>query len=194
MSNRMLPAVKREPHPPGFTLVELLVIVAVIGITSVVGLQSMASFLQEQRLRQAAFELVAYLQSARARAQRENGFCQLQISGTSLAPTTAANNRCAVITRADGTVTPALPSLDLSTVSGLSTLALQGSTANPITFGRAGVLAAGRTGNSPAALPRMLYVRVTSGTSQQRCVFLDLLSIRDGWRNGASGTCTYTSG
>jgi type IV fimbrial biogenesis protein FimT len=167
---------------PGFTLVELMVIVAVIGIISGMGLQTMASFLQEQRLRQATFELVAYLQSARARAQREDRLCQLAISGTRVGPSSATPNSCST-----------LSSLDLQTAAGLASLTLAGNASTaPISFSRFGVLATvGST--ATLTLPRMLYLS-TSGTSQQRCVFLDLLSIREGWRSGDTGACTYSNG
>ena len=165
-------------RPQAFTLVELMVIVAVIGIVSGVAITGMAPFLQEQKLRQATAELASYLQSARARAQREGGFCQLAVSGTQIAPTTATGNVC--------NNAPVQPSLDLAAVSAASGLAVTASPSTPITFTRLGTLAT-------ATMPRMITLSANR-TTMQTCVFLDLVGIRTGWRLGASGTCTYTSG
>jgi len=175
----------------GFTLVELLVIVSVIGIVSGMSLTTMASFLQEQRLRRAAMELGSYLQSARAMAQRQGGYCSISIGGagspTLLQPTpNDANNRC--LNPATPT-TPPSPSLDLQTASAASGLAISPG-ASTLTFTRFGTLAGGPVVGP--SIPRMLYLSA-SGTSQQRCIFLDLISIRMGWRNTSAGACTYTS-
>jgi prepilin-type N-terminal cleavage/methylation domain-containing protein len=165
-------------RPQAFTLVELMVIVAVIGIVSGVAITGMAPFLQEQKLRQATAELASYLQSARARAQREGGFCQLAVSGTQIAPTTATGNVC--------NNAPVQPSLDLAAVSAASGLAVTASPSTPITFTRLGTLAT-------ATMPRMITLSANR-TTMQTCVFLDLVGIRTGWRLGASGACTYTNG
>jgi Tfp pilus assembly protein FimT len=172
-------------RPQAFTLMELMLIVAVIGIVTGVAFTSMAAFLQEQKLRQAAAELASYLQSGRARAQREGGaqaggvgFCELAISGTQIAPTTATYNVC--------NNAPLLPSLDLAAISAASGLAITASSSTPITFTRLGTLAS-------ATMPRMIYLSANA-TTLQSCVFLDLVGIRTGWRLGDSGACTYTSG
>jgi hypothetical protein len=165
-------------RPQAFTLVELMVIVAVIGIVSGVAITGMATFLQEQKLRQATAELASYLQNARARAQREGGFCQLAVSGTQIAPTTANLNVC--------NNAPVQPSLDLAAVSAASGLAVTASPSTPITFTRLGTLAT-------ATMPRMITLSANR-TTMQTCVFLDLVGIRTGWRLGASGACTYTNG
>ena len=165
----------------GFTLVELLVIVAVIGIVSGIGLTTMASFLQEQRLRQAAFELASYLQSARARAQRDGKICRVEIDGTStIKPSNSSDNGCTQ-----------LPELNLQAVSGASGLTTDSSSAGTMTFTPAGTLAFPNPFYSP-----MIYLRYSgaSSTKVQRCLYLDLVSIRIGWRNGEQGACIYTRG
>jgi len=165
-------------RPQAFTLVELMVIVAVMGIVSGVAITGMAPFLQEQKLRQATAELASYLQSARARAQREGGFCQLAVSGTQIAPTTLTGNVC--------NNAPVQPSLDLAAVSAASGLTVTASPSTAITFTRLGTLAT-------ATMPRMITLSANR-TTMRTCVFLDLVGIRTGWRLGASGTCTYTNG
>ena len=173
-------------RPQAFTLVELLVIVAVIGIVSGVAITGMATFLQEQKLRQATAELASYLQSARARAQREGGFCQLAVSGTQIAPTTLTGVVGAINVCNSPNNPPVQPSLDLAAVSAASGLAVTASPSTPITFTRLGTLAT-------ATMPRMITLSANR-TTMQTCVFLDLVGIRTGWRLGASGACTYTSG
>jgi Tfp pilus assembly protein FimT len=178
-------------RPQAFTLVELMVIVAVIGIVTGVAFTSMAAFLQEQKLRQAAAELASYLQSARAKAQREGASCELAFSGLSstvIAPTTAAGNVC--------NSPPLQAGLNLTTVSGASGLKMEASTPTipNLTFTRSGTLASDSVSSSTVvAMPRLVYLSA-SGTSQQRCVFLDLVGIRIGWRTGTSGACSYGSG
>jgi Tfp pilus assembly protein FimT len=164
-------------RPQAFTLVELTVIVAVMGIVSGVAITGMATFLQEQKLRQATAELASYLQSARARAQREGGFCQLAVSGTQIAPTTLTGNVC--------NNAPVQPSLDLAAVSAASGLAVTASPSTPITFTRLGTLAT-------ATMPRMITLSANRTTMETR-VFLDLVGIRTGWL-GPSGTWIYTNG
>ncbi len=180
----------RHSHGRAFTLVELMVIVAVIGLVSGAAFTTMAAFLQEQKLRQASLELASYLQSARARAQREGGICELAFSGASLTligPTAGGTNVC--------NDPPLQPSLNLATVSGVSGLTVSFSGLNnAITLTRLGTLASqSLSGVTVQAMPRMIYLSA-SGTSQQRCVFLDLVGIRTGWRTGSSGACTYSSG
>jgi type IV fimbrial biogenesis protein FimT len=182
----------RHPHGRAFTLVELMVIVAVIGLVSGAAFTTMAAFLQEQKLRQASLELASYLQSARARAQREGGICELAFSGASLTligPTAASGNVC--------NTPPLQPSLNLATVSGVSGLTVSGAgSTTAITLTRLGTLASQSiSGVRVSAMPRMIYLSA-SGTSQQRCVFLVGVGIRTGWRVPVKPTdkCTYTSG
>ena len=180
----------RHPRGRAFTLVELMVIVAVIGLVSGAAFTTMAAFLQEQKLRQASLELASYLQSARARAQREGKTCELAFSGASLTligPTAASGNVCNTL--------PLQPSLNLATVSGVSGLTVSFSGLNnAITLTRLGTLAsASLSGVTVQAMPRIIFLSA-SGTTQQRCVFLDLVGIRTGWRTGNSGACTYSSG
>jgi Tfp pilus assembly protein FimT len=179
-------------------VVEILITVAVIGIVSGMGYPALTAFIQEQRLSRSAEALMAYLQSARARAERlatNNSTCQLTISGITIGPSAISNNICAGI-----------PSLNLAQASGITGLTLTmdqnmpNGTTYPITFNRSGTLAAeilaGTTTSvlvsSVTPMPRLIYLSA-SGTQQQRCVFLDMVSIRLGWRSGSSGVCTYAA-
>lgn len=63
-------------RPPGFTLVELLVAVAVLGILMVLGIPSFNDWIQNTQIRNAAEAALNGLQLARSEAVRRNGFTQ----------------------------------------------------------------------------------------------------------------------
>lgn len=170
----------------GFTLLEILVILVILAIVSSVSYRSFVSFMQEQRLRQAAIELVSYLQTARARAMREaddvGQACELQLqpSLNLVEPTTHTENVCHN--------TPALESIDLKLLSGIKDLSISGETGDSyyFTFTRQGFLASSNLSTSTfLTLPRIIYLS-TSSSQMQRCVLLDLASIRMGYRNSTT--------
>lgn len=63
-------------RPPGFTLVELLIAVAVLGILIVLGIPSFNEWIQNSHIRNAAEAALNGLQLARSEAVRRNGFTQ----------------------------------------------------------------------------------------------------------------------
>jgi type II secretory pathway pseudopilin PulG len=177
-------------------MVELMVSIVVITTVTSVLASSAFRFMQEQRLRQSANELVSYLITARARALREatayDKACEVELNASTktVKPTTHTDNIC--------NDTPSLPPLDLLFASGGSDLTITSSAGlSPflITFTRMGTVAS--TNLSSAAvvtLPRIFYFSNDSpgATQVQRCVLVDLNSVRLGWRNTKSAaTCTY---
>ncbi len=147
--------------------------------------------MQEQRLRQAAIELVSYLQTARARAMREaddvGQACELELklSQNVVEPTKQTNNVCHN--------TPALDSIDLKLLSGIKDLSISGDAEQIFfTFTRQGFLASSNLSSSSVLmLPRIIYLS-TSSSQMQRCVLLDLASIRMGYRSStAQKYCTF---
>lgn len=85
----------RAPRHSGFTLVELMVTVAIAVILLVIGVPSFQTVIYSNRLTSAANELVAGLQSARAEAVRFNRRAELCLSTDSnngLTATCAADN------------------------------------------------------------------------------------------------------
>jgi prepilin-type N-terminal cleavage/methylation domain-containing protein len=187
-----------------FTLVELMVTVAVVGIVSTIVIRSTFTFLQEQKLRQAANELVSYLLTARAKALREASApekaCEVMLDDSessttrvwTVSPTTDQPNQPANVCND----TPSLPTLNLLTASGGSNLEITSNVTNEeppffITFTRMGTVASSNLSSTAlVSLPRIFYLSNTSAT-HQRCVMVDLNSLRIGWRNSQSGPCSY---
>jgi len=183
----------------GFTLLELMITVAVIAIVSSITLRSTYTFLQEQKLRQAANEFVSYLLTARAMALREASVsgkaCEVTLNASDniVAPTNLTENVC--------NDAPPLPPLDLLVASGSSELAINVGDGGPllITFTRMGTVASSNLSppadpNNLVRLPRIFYFSNTSATRMQRCVMIDLNSLRMGWRNSptpADAPCIY---
>jgi prepilin-type N-terminal cleavage/methylation domain-containing protein len=176
-----------------FTLLELMVTVAVIGIVSSIVIPSTFRFLQEQKLRQAANELVSYLLTARAKALREASVsgkaCEVMLdaSNKTVSPTTnQPANAC--------NDSPPLPVLNLIAASGGSDLTITASEGNSpffITFTRMGTVASSNLSSSTlVSLPRIFYLSNARAT-HQRCVMVDLNSLRMGWRNSESDSCSY---
>ena len=182
----------------GFTLFELMITVAVIAIFSSIGLRNTYTFLQEQKLRQASNELLSYLLTARAKALREANVsesgtakaCEVMIDASSntISPSqSSAANVC--------NDSPSLPELNLLAASGGSNLTLtasEGSSPFFITFTRMGTVASSNLSNSQSvSLPLTFYLSNPSATQLQRCVMVDLNTLRIGWRNSADEACTY---
>jgi prepilin-type N-terminal cleavage/methylation domain-containing protein len=196
----------RSVSRQAFTLFELMVTVAVIGIVSSLAFRSAYAYLQEQHLRQAANEFVSYLLTARARALREGSLsegkaCEVFLEVPSdvspktirvkpTTPTDLTQNAC-----------NGFPVLDLRANGGgsdLTTESISGDASYPITFTRLGTVASrslsDKSNKPPLALPRIFYFS-NSATNVRRCVMVDFNSLRMGWRNSKPTAgdvlCTY---
>lgn len=184
----------RQRRSGGFTVVEMLITISILSIISALAVGSIFSFLEQQRLRQAAIELIGYLHSARARAVRESSLsgrpCEVQLTSatTELAPTNATRNTCNDV--------PGLANLNLQAISRVQNLSISSRLGAQdtyfFTFTRFGTLAAENISSTAStSYPLELYLS-GSGTTVQRCVWLDVGLIRSGWRNPpASPNCTY---
>jgi len=190
----------------GFTLFELMITVAVIAIFSSIGLRNTYTFLQEQKLRQASNELLSYLLTARAKALREANVsesgtakaCEVKIESSDTIPPTISPSPDSEVPGVAANVcndSPSLPELNLLAASGGSNLTLtasEGSSPFFITFTRMGTVASSNLSNSQSVtLPRTFYLSNPSATDLQRCVMVDLNTLRIGWRNSADEACTY---
>jgi type IV fimbrial biogenesis protein FimT len=71
---------KRGPVERGFTLVELMISITVLGIILMLGLPAFGSWLQNQQLRAASEGMLNGLQTARAEAIRRNLLVQIVVA------------------------------------------------------------------------------------------------------------------
>ena len=187
----------REISRQAFTLLELMVIITLMMTLSSLVIRSTYTYLQEQHLRQAANELVGYLSTAKGRALRDandvyGAACEVQLdaSTSTVSPSSVDKNVC--------NDPPVLPALNLLTASGGDALTISssaGSSPYYITFTRSGIVASSNLSSSAAiTLPRIFYLSNSSATQMQRCVMVDLNSLRIGWRNSSSTPlCTYNA-
>lgn len=68
--------------PKGFTLVELMIAIAILGILSAIALPNLRVYVLNQRVKSAAFELHAALMYARSESIKRNGDVVMSTSGT----------------------------------------------------------------------------------------------------------------
>lgn len=184
-----------DARAAAFTLVELLVAVAVLVLLTSVSFPNLVRFYETQKLRQAAVELQSQLLRGRTLARRLQSPCRLAISNGAngatvqvTAPSTVLVNNIAINNACASTN---LSTLNLTTEVGVRGLCVRDTDGGPSTC------------TAPAAIdfvplgvlvgaPRTLYISGTA-TTQQFCVDLNLTLLRLGFRNATSGACTYTS-
>lgn len=169
-------------RPQGFTLIEVLVTVAVLGILASVGSASLIRSVQIWGLRSTAVELAGYLENAQAVAAGHKDDpdastvrCILAITGTGdalqIGPTAAANNVCANLP-----ATQLLP-------NSLIPLAMKAPSVTTFTFGPGGTL--------PATITSVLSSANAGNT--QYCVQLQAPSALVGIGRMQGGTCNYAA-
>jgi prepilin-type N-terminal cleavage/methylation domain-containing protein len=155
----------------GFSLLELLVGVVVIGIATTVALTSYVNLRRDAQLRQAALELTGYLDRAKASARGSSSSCQL-----SMAPSTAAIGPSAY----PGSCATQ-PTVNLNDEAGATGITASGTTS--FSFTPRGFV----------TTPTVTYLSIPN-SSIQACVMVNspVGLIRKGFRPAAStGACNY---
>ena len=152
------------PRSSGFTMVELMVAVAIIGIIASFAAPAFRDMMVNERVRSASFELVAALTQARSEAIKRN-------ASVTLAPTSATTEWAG-----GWTVTAAGPT-DLGTQGAFSGIAITGPTS----------IIYNRSGRSAATLTVTLQVAsASSGTTiTPRCISVGLT----GQPKSVKGSC-----
>ncbi len=152
-----------RPIESGFTLVELLVVVVVLGILASLGASGFQSLIQSQQAKNASFELFSSLNLARSEAIKHN-------NPVTLTPTDATNwGKGWVITSSAGTI---------KSQSELKKIA--------ISQGPASVVYA-PTGRTTVSIPFLLDVSTTQ-TPNARCIKIELSGMLRAYKP-VNGTC-----
>lgn len=159
----------------GFTVVELMVTVAIISILSAVAFRPFMAFYSSQKIKYAAIEVAGYLRMARAIALKDGGVCEISVSGNTLSSSSLSGNKCTASN---------LPILNPSSVAGIAGLTMT-SDSTSIAFVRHGFMA----GSS-----NTIRLKSTS-TGTEWCI--NTLSpsalVRIGHAEG-SASCNYVTG
>ena len=77
--------IRSHPREWGYTLIEMMVTVAIVGVVSAITLTSFRPYFQEQKLRLAAGELENQLTTGRTIATKNSGNCRIRLLSTTTA-------------------------------------------------------------------------------------------------------------
>lgn len=150
----------------GFTLVELLVVVAIMGVVMAIGVPGIRTLLNTQKMKSATFELVTTAMLARSEAIKWSGASSSSIS--IVAPSNNFSNGWCIVFTSSTTCSTSAPADGVMQVikatSGV-TYTYQG-TAAPITFTRTGRLSGGTS-------IRLLVADSDAHPVEPRCVTID---------------------
>ncbi len=189
----------KHPSHTGFTLIELVVVAAVVGILSVVGIHASGNEWRRERVNAVATELAGWLETVR-RTSRKGNACQVSISGGNLtggATLATASELLSNAANANPTIANNCLTgqpLQISGSLGNSTYVIAPGGTTSFKFTPRGTVNAAAA-NTQLANPLVIEISLAGTSGPKRCVRisegLGLISV--GANNSNAGTCPDSS-
>ena len=181
---------KTLPTNAGFSLLELTIVVAIVGILSGLSIVTFSHQLRKERLKASTRDAVSWIESIQSKAIQQNKICEITINKqlNTASMTSDAHSEVAAEDRCTGISTypleSAITSLTPDPSSSSTCLLSTGNETLRITFTARGTLPCGGE------------IRLISEDNKTtRCINLTapLGVIREGLLNQGSGSCDYTT-
>lgn len=164
----------RKSVPSGFTLIEVMITLAIIGLAMSIAFPSIQTFLNNQKMKSAAFDLVTTAMQARSEAMKwgapSGGIPEISLvasaGGLSVGwcVTFTSASTCDVLDETDG------PGPDVMLANKATAKITYSALPKPIVFGHSGRLLSGA---GFATAPVRILVQDTDEYATARCVVID---------------------